>query len=85
MDIESLQADAYADAKAALRACADAAEQVYAAVARLEEAQRALRRANRALAEVNRLHGGRCPGHPFPSRERQHRVKCCGRARLSLP
>jgi hypothetical protein len=55
MKIESLQAAAYADAKAALRACAAAAEQVYAAVARLEEAQRALRRANQALAEVNRL------------------------------
>ncbi len=57
MDIESLQAEAYADAKAALRACADAAEQVYAAVARLEAAQRALRRTNLALAEVNRLQG----------------------------
>ena len=55
MNIESLQAAAYADAKAALRACAAAAEQVYAAVARLEEAQRALRRTNQALAEVNRL------------------------------
>ncbi len=55
MNIESLQAAAYADAKAALRACAAAAEQMYAAVARLEEAQRALRRTNQSLAEVNRL------------------------------
>ncbi|HEX2540114.1 MAG TPA: hypothetical protein VHM00_03425 [Caldimonas sp.] len=57
MDIESLQAEAYADAKAALQACAEAAEQVLTAVVRLEEAQRALRRSNQTLAEVNRLCG----------------------------
>ena len=55
MDIEYLQAEAYADAKAALRACAKATEQVYLAVAQLEEARRALRHANERLAEANRL------------------------------
>jgi hypothetical protein len=55
MDIETLQAEAYADAKAALRACVEATEQVCAAVTRLEEARRSLKRANERLAEANRL------------------------------
>jgi hypothetical protein len=55
MDIDLLQSEAYADAKAALRACAKASEQVYLAVAQLEEARRALRSANERLAEANRL------------------------------
>jgi hypothetical protein len=55
VDIDFLQSEAYADAKAALRACSKATEQVYLAVAQLEEARRALRSANDRLAEANRL------------------------------
>ena len=55
MDIETLQAEAYTAAKAALRACVEATEQVCSAVARLEEARRSLKRANERLAEANRL------------------------------
>jgi len=55
MESDFLQAEAYADAKTALRACARASEQVSLAVAQLEEARRALRSANERLAEANRL------------------------------
>ena len=55
VDIDILQSEAYADAKAALHACAKATERVYLAVAELEEARRALRSANDRLAEANRL------------------------------
>ena len=72
MTIESLQSEAYADAKAALRACAAAAEQVHAALAQLEHARTALRRANAALAEANRLEGLRRSAPQLPENRPLH-------------
>ena len=55
MDPDLLQLKAYADAKAALLACAKATRQIQAAVVELEAAREALRRANAQLAEANRI------------------------------